>query len=262
MFSRIKTEKINDHIWLMNDNDEATGYLVTGTEKALVIDTMNGYEDVRKLAETLTDLPLIVVNTHGHPDHVYGDVYFEEVYMHPDDHALAKQYMHLPAFKEEMKRRGLKMPRLLSVREGDQFDLGKIALEVYHVPGHTPGGICLLDRKDRLLFTGDSVIEQTWMQMDESLPMHVFLDSLESLGKIRSAFDYILTGHTRMCPEDASLCEAQRRAVTEVINGQDEGDMPYEWYGGLATAHPYGPEPRRIVYRRDRLEKEGKETAK
>ena len=65
MFERIKTEKINDHIWLMNDNDEATGYLVTGTEKALVIDTMNGYEDVRKLAETLTDLPLIVVNTHG-----------------------------------------------------------------------------------------------------------------------------------------------------------------------------------------------------
>lgn len=157
MFERIKIEKINDRIWLMNDNDEATGYLVTGTEKALVIDTMNGYEDVRKLAETLTDLPIMAVNTHGHPDHVYGDVYFEEVYIHPEDQALAEQYMSLPEFKKEMKRRGLKMPRLLSVRE--------------------------------------------------------------------------------------------------VIDGQDEGDMPYEWYGGLATAHPYGPEPRRIVYRRERLGK-------
>lgn len=261
MFKRIKTEKINDHIWLMNDADEGTGYLVAGTEKALVIDTMNGYENVRQLAETLTGLPLTAVNTHGHPDHIYGDVCFEEVYLHPDDHALARHYMQLPVFKEEMKRRGLKFPRLLPVREGDCFDLGGIVLEVYHVPGHTPGGICLLDRKDRLLFTGDSVIEQTWMQMEESLPMQVFLRSLESLGKIRGEFDHILTGHTKKYPEDASLCEDQIRAVKEVLDGKNEGDTPYEWYGGLAAAHPYGPEPRKIVYRRDRLENGRKETA-
>ena len=88
------------------------------------------------------------------------------------------------------------------------------------------------------------------MQMEESLPMHVFLCSLESLGKIRGEFDHILTGHTRKYPEDASLCEAQRRAVKEVLDGKNEDDMPYEWYGGSAVAHPYGPEPRRIVYRR------------
>lgn len=106
------------------------------------------------------------------------------------------------------------------------------------------------------------MIEQTWMQMDESLPMQVFLESLESLGKIRGEFDHILTGHTRKHPEDASLCEAQRNAVKEVLDGKNEDDIPYEWYGGSAMAHPYGPEPRRIVYRRDRLEKDRKETAK
>ncbi len=46
--------------------------------------------------------------------------------------------------------------------------------------------------------------------------------------------DHILTGHTRRYPEDASLCEAQRRAVKEVLDGKNEGDMPYEWYGGSA----------------------------
>ena len=75
-------------------------------------------------------------------------------------------------------------------------------LEVYHVPGHTPGGICLLDRKDRILFTGDSVIEQTWMQMEESLPMQVFLRSLESLEKIRGEFDHIRTDITRKFREE------------------------------------------------------------
>ena len=78
MFERIKISKINDHIWLLNDNNEATGYLVAGKEKALVIDTMIGYEDVHAVVRTLTDLPLVVVNTHGHCDHIYGNIYFED----------------------------------------------------------------------------------------------------------------------------------------------------------------------------------------
>ena len=204
-----------------------------------------------------------IILTHLHFDHVYGVAALAEA---------TGAAVHIPAqdrclLDTESGKGGIWGFPPVPAYEGKDIARGDHTLAgmnctILDTPGHTPGGICLLDRKDRLLFTGDSVIEQTWMQMDESLPMHVFLDSLESLGKIRSAFDYILTGHTRRRPEDASLCEAQRRAVREVIDGQDEGDMPYEWYGGLATAHPYGPEPRRIVYRRDRLEKERKETAK
>lgn len=246
---RIKIEQINDHIWLMNDADESTGYLVVGSERALVIDTMNGWENVRRVAESLTELPLTVVNTHGHPDHIYGNVYFDEVYLHPDDWELARKYTSIPEYRSEVERRGLTEPRYLPVCQGDNFDLGGIALEVYHVPGHTPGCICLLDRKDRILFTGDTVIEQTWMQMEESLPMHVLYHSLQSIAQIRGAFDYILTGHTRAHLEDAALVEAQRRAVREVLDGKNEGDVPYEWYGGTAIAHPYGAEPRKIVYR-------------
>ncbi len=69
MFERIKVKKLNDHIYLMDDNGEATGYLVVGEKKALVIDTMNGYANVYDVVRTLTDLPLMVVNTHGHCDH-------------------------------------------------------------------------------------------------------------------------------------------------------------------------------------------------
>lgn len=53
-FGRIRVKWINDHILLMNDNDEATGYLVLGAEKAVVIDTMNGYENVKQVAEHFT----------------------------------------------------------------------------------------------------------------------------------------------------------------------------------------------------------------
>ena len=40
---RIKVKQINNHIWLLNDNDESTGYLVTGSERGLIIDTMTGH---------------------------------------------------------------------------------------------------------------------------------------------------------------------------------------------------------------------------
>ena len=67
----------------------------------------------------------------------------------------------------------------LTLTEGDVFDLGGLFLEVYELPGHTPGGIVLLDRKDRILFSGDSILEQTWMQLPECLPMEQFLASLD-----------------------------------------------------------------------------------
>lgn len=247
MFERIKISKINDHIWLLNDKNEATGYLVLGKEKALVIDTMMGYEDVYAVVRTLTNLPLIIVNTHGHSDHIYGNIYFKEVYIHPKDIELAKKEFEDPRFRAAVESHGLKPAEFREVGEGDLFDLGGLTLEVYETPGHTPGSIVLLDRADHILFTGDTIIEQTWMQLEESMPMETLLKSLNKIQKFRNQFDYVLTGHSRQI-EDALLCEAHRTAVKEVCDGMTENDVIYEWFGGTCMAHPYGKEPRRIVY--------------
>ena len=252
MYERIKVSKINNHIWLLNDHDEATGYLITGEKRGLIIDTMYGREDVKKVAEELTNFPLSVVNTHGHWDHVYGNIYFEEVYIHQADISIASHYFERTSFQKMIRKKGLKPARFATVAEGDAFDLGGIVLDIYEVPGHTPGGIVLLDRKDRILFTGDSIIEQTWMQLPDSLPMESFLSSLQKVQKLRSEFDYVLTGHGRGL-EDASLCEAHIKAVEEVCQGKTEKDEPYQWYGGECMAHPYGKEPRRIAYNKSDL---------
>lgn len=247
MFKRIKVSEINDHIWLMNDHDEGTGYLVTGNERGLIIDTMNGYEDVKKLAETLTDLPLTVVNTHGHPDHIYGNIYFEKVYLHPADIPIAEHFYKEEEFKREGLNAGLKPAEFLPIKEGMSFDLGGVVLDVYEVPGHTPGGIALLDRQDRILFTGDSINLHTWMQLPESLPMEKFLQSLRKVQGLRDKFDFILTGHSRKM-EDAGFCDAHIQAVEEVCNGINENDEPYTWFGGTCMAHPYG-DLIKIVYK-------------
>lgn len=250
-FKRLKIQQINDHIWLLNDHDDGTGYLITGTDKALVIDTMYGLEDLKAAVKTLTELPLMLVNTHGHFDHTYGNLYFDKAYLHPADMELAHAYFKADGFAQLMKETGRKPAEFEPITEGTVIDLGGIQLEVYETPGHTPGSIVLLDRKDRILFSGDTVIEQTWMQLPECCEMNVMLKSLDKIQKLRPYFDYILCGHSHGL-EDASLCEAQRQAVWEIGNGQVQKDETYVYYGGTCKAHPYGKDPRRIVYNPDK----------
>ena len=49
------------------------------------------------------------------------------------------------------------MPPFEPIRGGEVIDLGGLHLEVIELPGHTPGGILLLLKEDRILFTGDSI---------------------------------------------------------------------------------------------------------
>lgn len=79
MERRVKVKKIDDCVWLMDDNGEATGYLVCGEKKAVVIDTMNGIADVHAVVREITSLPLTVVNTHGHCDHIHEPAFHPTV---------------------------------------------------------------------------------------------------------------------------------------------------------------------------------------
>ena len=90
--------EVRPGIFLMDEAHEATGYLVVGKEKACVIDTMNGYNDLYAAVRRLTDKPLTVVNTHGHPDHIFGNVFFREAYMNPADAELSRMFTEDPEF--------------------------------------------------------------------------------------------------------------------------------------------------------------------
>ena len=248
MNERIKVKKLNSYIYLLDDNREASGYLVLGEEKALVIDTMNGYEDLNAVVRKNTDLPVMVVNTHGHPDHICGNVYFDRAYMNPADLPVAEEFITDPQFVSNCRKNNLRMPEFSPIYHGEQIDLGGVRLEVIGVPGHTPGGICLFIRKDGILFTGDSLVEHTWMQLDHSLPMEVFLENLNRLKPVLEETRYLLTGHNQDFV-DASFAGEHRNAVAEVCAGKKENDIDYEWFGGVCKAHPYMSGTRLIVYR-------------
>ena len=237
-------KEIRPGIYLMDEAHEATGYLVIGNDRACVIDTMNGYNNLYHSVRKLTDKPLIVVNTHGHPDHIFGNVYFDEAYMNPADLPLSRMFTEDPEFLQQCSEKGVKMPPFRDICPGETIDLGGRTLEVFSLPGHTPGGILLLLREDRILFTGDSVNHHLWMQLDGCLPMKDFLKELDRVMFLEEHADIILHGHAHD-PDDISLLRCLRNGVEEICEGKTEGDLPYQWFGGIARQHPFQCDPDR-----------------
>ena len=239
-------------IYLMDEAHEATGYLVIGRERACVIDTMNGYNDLYKAVRSLTDKPITVVNTHGHPDHIFGNIYFQEAYLNPEDRPLADQFTQSPEFLAFCREKGAAMPPFRDIRPGDQIDLGGRTLEVFALPGHTPGGILLLLREDRILFTGDSVNHHLWMQLDGCLPLRAYIRELDRVMFLQDRADIILHGHAQ-AEDDISLLPCLRKGMAEICDGKTDGDQPYRWFGGVALQHSYQCDPGKRYQQKDHV---------
>ena len=240
--------RINDHVWLLDDHHEAACYVVAGTKQAAVIDTSLGMSNIRAVAETLTSLPLVCINTHGHEDHMGGNWAFDKAYMNLADLPLAEAYVSCPEMREAAKQFGICFPPFENIEDGRVFDLGEVQLEAIHFPGHTAGEIVLLDRKDRILFSGDGILQHLWLQLEESLPVRTQIESMERLLPLRDQFDTILHGHCQT-PCGIELFDTMLAALRDLESGNTEGDIDYEWLGNVSKAHPYQPEDRRIVYR-------------
>ena len=129
------------------------------TGEAAIIDpgTSSGEEvaAILREAQKLSAEVRLVINTHGHPDHVAGDGLLKEatgadVLIHEADAPmLASPPWPWPGLKP------LKPDRLL--KDGDIIHVGHLRLRVLHTPGHSPGSICLHERSEGLLFTGDTL---------------------------------------------------------------------------------------------------------
>ena len=256
----IFVKKIRDGIFLLDEDHEATGYLIEGEDKALVIDTMNAHCDLKATVRSLTDKPLMVVNTHGHGDHIFGNMYFDEAYMNPADTDLSRMFLDTDDFREYIKERGQVMPPFKDIRGEDVIDLGGRTLEVYDVPGHTKGSIFLLLREDRILFAGDSVNHHLWLQLDRCPPVSEYVKTLESLMFLEKEADILLHGHADK-EDDISLMACLLEGLREITEGKTEDDLPYEYFGGIASQHPfavmkdkeYSSSEHVICYRKDNV---------
>lgn len=169
-------------VWLIQDERGSSSYLIPGKEKALLIDAGYGRGDLKKIVDSLTQLPVILAITHNHGDHCIHAAQFEPRFMHPNDIAVQKKVENTP------ESRWPEIPPADTFRPivgGDVIDIGGVCLEVIEAFGHTPGSIMFLDRSHHALFTGDAIGSggQLWMQVPYALPLHKYVENLEKLGK-------------------------------------------------------------------------------
>ena len=216
-------------------NEHMYSYLLEGSECSLLIDTMMGWGDLKGFCETLTDKPIILVNTHAHPDHVGGNYAFDKCYLHPLD--MNGLYHDKPWTSEVMMESAKKSSRpefldkikesdftpekpmiALPVWEGDCFDLGDRKIDVVLAGGHTPGSIVLIDDENRICFTGDCCNGYTLMNFRSSLSVEEYLHSLIDLKRHSYRFDTLYGGH---CVLGTVVIDEGIVACAKVINGTD-----------------------------------------
>lgn len=206
--------KLTDRIWAI-DQVMVRSFLIVGSEKALLLDT--GASDVAlpALIRSVTELPLVVIHSHGDGDHTENDSKFPRIYAHPAEFPIIHR------FRPDL------CTELLPVHGGDIFDLGGILLEVVEAPGHTPGSICLLDRENRILFSGDTLGHGPVFLFGDHRDVHTYRKTLDALESITD-YDIIYPCHNT-CPVDKAVIRELKAAVDGALSGTiipTENDMP------------------------------------
>lgn len=208
--------------WEIDEFDNASIFLLVGTEKAMVIDTGMGIGDLRGAIEMITDKPLICVISHGHVDHTGNCRQFEEVWIHPADadkpipQSRERRYYDIervalrqkgcigapytmfnlyPYNLDEDLRTGEDepMPIIHDLTDGMQFDLGGGRIvTAYECPGHSKGEMVFLDEQTRTLIAGDAINYNLGVS---SCPVEQTLRALKRVRDMEDRYDGIWNGH-------------------------------------------------------------------
>lgn len=237
-------------------------YLLLGTHHGLLLDTGYGFADLCAYVKEITDLPLYVVNSHGHIDHACGNVHFREpIYIHEADVPVFKfhsstemrrtfyrllQGLQRALFFLPLVPKGLKEDAYIEapafenfryIREGDIFDLGGMTAEVIEIPGHTMGSIGLYCREKSIFFASDGICDNTWLYLPESSKLSVYCDSICKVQKLEFAFFY--TGHSdRALPKDR--LQQYLRVAVNLDYEHGKPGKPASWAEGTEYRQCHG----------------------
>lgn len=174
--------RINENTYRI-ENGFVRFFLLQGREKALLIDTGAACPDAKEIAESLTTLPITLINTHGDGDHTSGNAAFDEFIITREDYENCRIREKFPS------------SRPVFPTDGEIIDLGRRKIEIVFIPGHTKGSIALLDVEERVLYSGDSVQNGNIYMFGAHRDTSAFLPSLEKLERMSDRFDLIYPCH-------------------------------------------------------------------
>ena len=171
--------KIDNETWRFEDGF-VRFFLLKGTECAVMIDSGMTKNNARALCESMTELPITLINTHGDTDHVSGTGAFDEIHIGMDDFNNCRLAERFPD------------TRPLPLSDGQVIDLGGRRLKAIYIPGHTKGSFAFLDMDRRRLFAGDTVQDDDIFLFGSHRDKDKLADSLKKLIEMQSEYDEII----------------------------------------------------------------------
>lgn len=218
---------------------EAIAYLITGEDRALLFDSGIGLQPIRPVVERLTPLPVTVVNSHTHFDHVGGNAEFDSVLAVDGPYTRRNEAGHPHAdVAGEVASTSLCGPPPAGVdtaafhtrpwtptgivKDGDRLELGGRTIEVLEVPGHTPDALALRDSVNGLLWTGDTFYEAPiWLFVPET-DLDAYERSIARLADLAPTLRRLLPAHNTATSSPDRLAAA-RDAIRQVRSGAVQG---------------------------------------
>lgn len=230
--------------------EEVISYLIAGSKRALLFDTGLGIGDIRAVVRELTDLPVTVLNSHTHFDHIGDNWQFDDILgldneysrrnaagaKHQDlkDTVIPERFCgslpsdfkpeayHIPPFKISHM-----------VKDGDLVDLGRRKLQIVVTPGHTPDSLSLFDKQNRLLFTGDTFYAGPIFLYVPETSVSDYTNSVEKLAAMVPQIDLVLPSHNFPAESPTELIRLSD-ALREVSAGRaryskEDGRRKYDF---------------------------------
>jgi glyoxylase-like metal-dependent hydrolase (beta-lactamase superfamily II) len=217
--------------------EETISYLIMGTKQAVLFDTGMGIGNIHALVTRLTSRPIVVLNSHTHNDHIGGNWQFP--YVFGMDTAFTRNNTKggcedaqaeiapgeicgdLPKGFDPKTYATKPWHVSIPVHDGFKVNLGGRTLEIIATPGHTPDAICLLDRDNGLLFTGDTYYPgPIWLYRPET-DLDAYVASVKKIAELAPQLKLVLGAHNVPVAQPSVLAGLVS-AIEAVRAGQGE----------------------------------------
>lgn len=215
--------------------EEVISYLVLGSNRALLFDTGMGIGNIQEVVAGLTKLPVSVLNSHTHNDHVGDNWRFADIYGMDTDFTRVNARGSKEDAQAELAPNEIcgtlpsgfdakayaTKPFHIShwLHDGDTIDLGGRSLKVIATPGHTPDAIALLDAKNELLFTGDSFYLGPIYLYRPETDLDAYVASMRTLAALTPGLQLLLPSHNTPIAEPSYLPKVVS-AIQQVRRGE------------------------------------------
>lgn len=236
-----QSKDMGNGIIRIQDSGMVFMYLVKGKEAAALIDTGVGIGNVKEYILSLTELPVRVLGTHGHVDHIGGIYDFDEIWISPEDESLLGKNAD-PIYRMEYAEKSMEqnpepknwceqdfaVPKELEIhhlRDGERVQLGERTLTAIAMPGHTRGSMGFLDSETGIFFAGDCGNSSTFLFFEESTTAAEYLETLKRFRENYNSqvsqwyISHVFTEQPKSCLED--LIDCCETILAEKETGQE-----------------------------------------